>query len=523
MGARDRLVRRVRLAADSEEAVRHMLPRLEDALRCASLPDDSNRVLVVRKLALGPIAHDCSVLQLSGLIERRVADLGARWQDGGSAQASAADFVRFRNPLEARMVLVRRLVRGDSCSAWYWPLAVKEFRRGDTLRETMRRVTAEIARWPEAAVALPAWAAGVAEAGALAALAASFSADEGAALLQWAGIGMRPGLDTIANESGAVKGAAQKPREESTTPALQGNNTAPVPHWLAALLQVAGVSTPDASVRMRGVAPGAAVDGPDVPHAQHARVVGPELTAGSRYAQSPAEDRNPPTGADEGLAFHRALKARSSEANDVSGAEIAARVADGQAAQAWLAPTQCGGLPFLLPVLQCLDLPKWCANDQACAAFARRVLAAALLRLRVPAEDLAWSITQSHTPVDLPAVAAPAPAVWSDEALRAAASPRSIALGQALVLATSVDQQAQIWLTAVRRWLRRRAGIGLASLVLRPARLDHTATHLHMHFGINDVDMRVRRLGLDSDPGWLPWFGQVVTYHYQDQEQGRGV
>jgi hypothetical protein len=83
--------------------------------------------------------------------------------------------------------------------------------------------------------------------------------------------------------------------------------------------------------------------------------------------------------------------------------------------------------------------------------------------------------------------------------------------------ASTVDQQAQIWLTAVRRWLRRRGGIGLASLVRRPARLGHTATHLDMHFYVNDVDMRVRRLGLDIDPGWLPWFGQVVTYHYQER------
>jgi hypothetical protein len=92
-----------------------------------------------------------------------------------------------------------------------------------------------------------------------------------------------------------------------------------------------------------------------------------------------------------------------------------------------------------------------------------------------------------------------------------------VALPQALVAASSGDEQAQIWLSAVRRCLRRRAGIGLASLLLRPARLDWSATHLDMHFYLEDVDLRVRRAGLDIDPGWLPWFGRVVAFHYRER------
>jgi hypothetical protein len=29
----------------------------------------------------------------------------------------------------------------------------------------------------------------------------------------------------------------------------------------------------------------------------------------------------------------------------------------------------------------------------------------------------------------------------------------------------------------------------------------------------------VRRLGLDIDPGWLPWFGRVVAFHYRQGPQ----
>ena len=537
MGARDRLVRRVRLAADSEEAVRHMLPRLEDALRCASLPDDSNRVLVVRKLALGPIRYDCSAQQLSMLIEHRVAELGAVWQDGDSAEAVTADCVQFRSALEARMVLMRRLVQGESCSAWYWPLAVKEFRRGETLHQSLRNVAVEIARWPEAPAALPAWVAAVARAGALEHLESSFSDEEGAALLQWAGIAIRPGLRPHPVEAGSADLAVQDRHEELLERAGQGIEVTPQPRWLASLLQLAGLPTQDRSSGRRGVEQGAAEAGSLVPPAPHAPV--PHLAqrppingtplamaqaqvANSTHSLGPVEDRNPPTRVDPGLDLPHALPPRASAAAYASGTEPPANVtglADVQAASAWLAPTQCGGLLFLLPVLQSLGLPQWCDDDQACAAMSRRIFAAALMRLRVPAEDVAWAITRSpvNLPVNLPAFTGIAPpSLWSEAALRAPAAQPPIALPQALLLASTADQQAQIWLTAMRRWLRRRVGIGLASLVLRPARLDCTPTHLDMHFYVNDVDMRVRRAGLDIDPGWLPWFGQVVAYHYQE-------
>jgi hypothetical protein len=526
MGARDRLVRRVRLRAESEEAVRHMLPRLEDALRCASMPDDSVRVLVVRKLALGSIRHDCSAQQLSGLIEQRVAELGAQWQDGDRAEASASDFVQFRSPLAARIALMRRLVRGEACSAWYWPLAVKEFHSRDSLQVTVRRLAGDIAQWPEAAVALPAWAAAVVRAGGLELLAASFSPVEGAALLQWAGISLVQGLRPQATDVVAAGRA---------TP---GHGNADAPPWLFELLQVAGLPTQERSGRKSGADSGtdegvAAVGLVARAAPEWLAPCGkskPPVSDGARVGRGPAVQAHrtdPPDALAQRTQSARSgagrapdrTSVRASAAGDATGREDTANAAPAAEAQtplAWLAPTECGGLLFLLPVLQSLGLPPWCGDDRASAAMARRILAAALTRLGVAAEDPAWQITQaSHA--DLPAVCADAPACWTDSTLRPPASQLPVALPQALVAASSGDEQAQIWLSAVRRCLRRRAGIGLASLLLRPARLDWSATHLDMHFYLEDVDLRVRRAGLDIDPGWLPWFGRVVAFHYRER------
>ncbi|MBI1904702.1 MAG: hypothetical protein HYS20_00425 [Rhodocyclales bacterium] len=47
-----------------------------------------------------------------------------------------------------------------------------------------------------------------------------------------------------------------------------------------------------------------------------------------------------------------------------------------------------------------------------------------------------------------------------------------------------------------------------------PARLIASPSHIDLHFRPNDVRLTVRRVGLDINPGWLPWLGRVVTFHY---------
>jgi hypothetical protein len=74
---------------------------------------------------------------------------------------------------------------------------------------------------------------------------------------------------------------------------------------------------------------------------------------------------------------------------------------------------------------------------------------------------------------------------------------------------------AEAWFIATRRWLRRYAGIGLRDLVRRSARFEMTSTHLDFWFDPAHADIRVRKAGLDIDPGWLPWWGRAVAFHYE--------
>jgi hypothetical protein len=89
--------------------------------------------------------------------------------------------------------------------------------------------------------------------------------------------------------------------------------------------------------------------------------------------------------------------------------------------------------------------------------------------------------------------------------------------GRPVTPGPDVDLLVGAWLEAARRWSRRHARMGLAELVRRPGRVAATRTHVDLVFDVRRADVRIRRAGLDLDPGWLPWLGRVLSFHYADE------
>jgi hypothetical protein len=73
-----------------------------------------------------------------------------------------------------------------------------------------------------------------------------------------------------------------------------------------------------------------------------------------------------------------------------------------------------------------------------------------------------------------------------------------------------------IWLRRIRGHLRHQVGKTLATIVHRRGAIVATRTHVDLLMRHSQVDMAIRRAGLDLDPGWLPWLGRVVQFHYLD-------
>lgn len=149
-------------------------------------------------------------------------------------------------------------------------------------------------------------------------------------------------------------------------------------------------------------------------------------------------------------------------------------------------PTQAGGLLFLIPILDRLGLPQLLARDPRWIDFGlpHRILLHCAAALRVPAQDpihaaLALPIVEEADPID-PLTAA----------------------------------MLSVWFSALRRYVARGPRLTLRALVCRPALLHATPTHIDLDFAMHQADMRIRRHGLDIDPGWVPWLFRVVHYRY---------
>ena len=85
------------------------------------------------------------------------------------------------------------------------------------------------------------------------------------------------------------------------------------------------------------------------------------------------------------------------------------------------------------------------------------------------------------------------------------------------------DHLLRIWVLAVRRWCWRMGRLSLREIVHRKGRVWLTRTDLDITLPLEEADVRIRHIGLDIDPGWLPWFGtcgRVVRFHYRDREPG---
>ena len=221
----------------------------------------------------------------------------------------------------------------------------------------------------------------------------------------------------------------------------------------------------------------------------------------------------------------------------------AGQMAEGMASAA-------AGLAFLLPVLARLGYAQWLDASPAWAGqgVLQRVFGQALDRLGVDPADPARILAQATPASRAPPARFVAPASWRDCLMRGTGPLRCASASTHVVLldpsgrlllaawrgvrpralladirgacpadaapAFSAEQVALAWLHAARRWLRRQAGIGLHDLVCRSGRIACGYTHLDVTFALGDVDLRVRRAGLDFDPGWLPWLGRVVGFHF---------
>jgi hypothetical protein len=203
-------------------------------------------------------------------------------------------------------------------------------------------------------------------------------------------------------------------------------------------------------------------------------------------------------------------------------------------------PTEAGGLFFLVAAMQRLGMAEVLRRhpDLLEADLPGRVLLRVAERTRVPADDPVMRCLEASRDAGETGAryAFQAPELWSRAVARSGEgrvrhdAHRTLELDASgrllMALAPADDADAggaadlerivDAWVTALRRWCRRYARVGLWTLVRRPARMAFTRTHVDVKLALRGADVRVRAAGLDVDPGWVPWLGRVIAFQYVD-------
>lgn len=472
--------------------------RTEDALHLAA-PDEA-RLVILRRLDLGRLPAGAGVEAWSARAAAQLAEQRSRAVHGGQPGAEAADAVWFRSIDEARRLLLLLLASGRPASAWFWRLAVPDW-RGVPLSSWLGLWLRVVTDDPPGELALARAVIAAAEAGTLPAIAAAL---EASAASPGRRAGTAPGrsrpaaaaapapttaraLALIRRHAGTVAGAIVQAIAALPPGSPAGATLA---RWamVAAAPELSGQAGPVDALADALTAHVAAGGDPTTIRRAPARdiVAAPADTAAQDAVRaSPAAPSSSGRGGDAVPAFVPPSPAHA--AGKLHDAPAPPPARPSRALPALLPddslelPSRGAGVLLALRALDRIGLGRRLGEDADAAAsgFGRRLLRHIAARARLPPDDALFAVLEVQD-------------------------------------VAQHDAALQAWRVGLDRWLRRRARTRLAELTGRHGWLLPVDATLLVRFPVASADLRLRRLALDVDPGWVPWLGLSVRYHFSD-------
>jgi hypothetical protein len=469
---------------------------------------DDGRLVLVRSLRLGRIGFGQRGASRAAAAAWR--DLIGSARHGGSSGAESAGCVWFASLAEARALLLRELARGRRPFGWFWTLAVPDWRRMTLEPYLAHRLEAALAEPSGEAIAAlldEALAADAAEALAAAILA---RVPAGSAAVPVTPVARSP-TEAQGRPAPPISGTLREESDESDRRAalevlhsvppllrsalgrLTDRSSAaallePLARGLVRRLHPALALTPARIARIARLVVQALrwgevglAHGPTVlPRAGEAAVA--SLTGLSRRE---ARSTDPPPDAPAGAPSPP--DRRPAPADGSSGlAEALSRPPAPEGRE--LASAAAGMFLAIVPLIR-LGWREWLAErpDLLLHQPGARLLHLVAAHHRVPPGDAVWRVLPGF---DLEAEPPGA-----------------------------VDEALALWRAGLDGWLRRKARITLAGLVLRRGWLLPGPETTAVRFPLGAIDLRLRRLALDSDPGWVDWLGHSYRLVYRDRPQ----
>jgi hypothetical protein len=460
---------------------------LSDAWHTASLPvGDDGRFVVIRTLALGRISTALSPASLALHIERVTRDAmsGAAFYD--LAQAEDAPAVVFQSRGDAILALARLHAGGGRANHWFWPAVLPAWDPAESRAHRWTLLLAAAHALPEAAIVVAAMVDAAIGAGAEEELYRVVEPGAGAAFLRAAGWS-----DVEPGSSWHSVRRVRLPRAE-VIERWQRRSTVDDDRvvWLATMLAVHDSRT--------------LAGDPRLPQTIASTIR--EWRADQRWLDTEPlprrRERSVPVDPGTAPTSHTRLKEEPFASDE---ARIQPHAGNIEEETQWGARSPHAGLLLVVPLLARLGFSEYLRQHPQLLhqGFPYGLLAFIGQRAGLAIDDpLAVVFESESEPLsgDGPGVLGmPEPA----RDVLSVPPPR-----------LAIDSPYVAWLTTVRRFCRRQLRMGLLTLIRRPGRVHVSRTHLEGQFELTTADVRIRRQALDIDPGWVPWLGRVVRYHY---------
>jgi hypothetical protein len=526
-----RRVHRLSLRAPTAELAQHSAIILSDALHTASIPEaDQGRLVVIRRLDLGRINPNAVSSTLALRIEQVSRSVVMNAQRADSPFAATASAVVFRDYTEAAVLLTRRVAAHQSAYEWFWQAVFPEWKSVTSQSESWKLLL-DIAHKQEAPVlTVTSVVHEVLKAGACAEMAENVSEANAAVWLRQIGLGP------------SEKSTHSQPMEQ------EYQFAGPVIHavlksyivkwgyrdlrsfWLTSIGMLIArpslVIVNDLARRVRawldfqeelessGVARGVSVNESDsyksvISDTNQVTVIDEKSTQILKAETTERSTAEPLQTLEEKSLTKKEVSGQIIETNENQytpddTALMRSEVVD--EAGEW---SEFGGLFFLVPVMERLGIREFLEiNPQlAQTAFPKRFLLYIGQRISLASPDPLIPVLMNE-PAE----------IKKDPDFQL--TPKLADFLSRTGKLSLYNTPQHIWLKAVRRWCRLEARMGLINLIRRKSLVLASQTHIDICFGLDQADIRLRRQALDVNPGWVPWLGYIIRFHYGETDYG---
>lgn len=504
-----RRIHQLHLSAPSRPLIGRGQRLLEDAFHTASIPfADSSELVFIRQFHVGTIHPSQSPTSLSRQLEQQLQQLTASSLPGTHPNADTANVVTFPDQLTAYSHFAYRLATGQPLQAWFWQKLLPTWQPHQSPRIATLSLLAQLAEHPLGPLATAIVLQTLSTQAVLTDFLAPLQGDDGhdcLSLYGWQSSFQKAARSHI---HPSTQRSLQDLAKSTTLPFLPAMNwplTEARSQWIIALALIAKTPTLTSTAEISRYTYTTITSHLSIPTPPNAAPTQPQHPANvNSDAKNAATASSEPTIAQpyQPLAEPPNTSHTQTTNNDLFIKNT---------------PTQYGGLGYLLNALEQLNFPLYLPSYSQPNTFTYRLLN--YIAQRHQTQQHRYPLTQrpidnaTHLPTDPLFDLAPPDYLSAQKEIVSTPYPCN------LTSAGSAYCPYRAWHSALRSHLHRYTGLSLSAVIHRPAHFSLTASHFDITFSLDQVDIRLRRSGLDINPGWLPWFGRVVQFHYHKQPQ----